>query len=115
MPKYEKYYVVEFRFPIKIDEADSIPHAVSKASRMCERIHGFKPDNWFARIFEYQTGESRPGLTREYFYNPNSNTHREISKNIGYHQDMVDKGLSPQDIEDSSFFDEGEDENILKN
>lgn len=114
MPKYEKYYIVEFRFPIKIDEADSVGHAVSKASRMCERIHGFKPDNWFARIFEYETGENKPGLSREYFYNPNNSSHREISKNIGYHKDMIDRGISPEDVDDYSFYEGGEDEDLSK-
>lgn len=112
MPKYEKYYVVEFRFPIKIDTADSVLHAVSKAARMCERIHGFRPESWFARVFEYDTGENKPGLSKEYFYNPNNSTHREIKKNIGYHQDMVLQGRSPDDVSDNDFYESEDYENL---
>jgi hypothetical protein len=109
MPKYEKYYVVEFRYPVRVEDTDGITHVVSKAARICERVHGFRPDNWFARIFEYDVGEGKPGVSKEYFYNPNSTNHREIKKNIGYHEDMVREGLSPEDISDYKFF-EGEDE-----
>lgn len=100
MPKFENYYVVEFRIPIEIREAEGVSHAVSKASRMCERMFGFKPNNWFARIFQYNTGEKQVGVSKEYFYNPNSSTYREISKNIGFHNDMVEKGLSPDNVVD---------------
>jgi len=100
MPKFENYYVVEFRIPIEIREAEGVSHAVSKASRICERMFGFKPNNWFARIFQYNTGEKQVGVSREYFYNPNSSTYREISKNVGFHNDMVEKGLSPDNVAD---------------
>lgn len=100
MPKFNNYYVVEFRYPVEVHEAEGVSQAVSKAMRMCERVWGFKPDGWHARIFEYRTGEATVGLSREYFYNPNSHSYREIIKNIAYHQDMVDKGLTPDDIAD---------------
>lgn len=98
MPKFDNYYIVEFRIPIRVDDVDNVMSAVSIANRICERQHGFKPSNWFARIFEYTVGEKTVGHVREYFYNPNSSTSREIEKNIGYHNDLIKKGEVPADI-----------------
>lgn len=98
MPKFESYYVIEFRFPIKVEDTSSVPEAVSKAKRMCERIFGFKPDNWFARIFEYSTRQKNPGTVKEYFYNPNSSSFREITKNMGYFSQLVKDGKNPEDV-----------------
>lgn len=95
MPKFDKYFVVEYRIPIKIDDVNSIQEALSKASRICQRQHGFKPDNWYSRIFEYSTGLNEPGVFKEYFYNPYSSTYREITKNHGYHNDLVKAGITP--------------------
>lgn len=100
MPKYENYFIVEFRFPVIVEDVSTPAEAVSKANRICERVHGFKPTNWFARIFEYSTRQKNPGLAKEYFYNPNSSTYREISKNIKFFNDMNEKGLSPDDVVD---------------
>ena len=72
MPKFDNYYIVEYRYAIRIDDTSTVMEAVSKANRICERQHGFKPDNWFARIFEYTVGEKVAGHIKEYFYNPNS-------------------------------------------
>lgn len=98
MPKFDNYYIVEFRIPIRVDDVDNVMSAVSIANRICERQHGFKPANWFARIFEYTVGEKTVGHVREYFYNPNSSTSREIEKNIGYHNDLIKRGEVPADI-----------------
>lgn len=95
MPKYGNYFVVEFRFPIQVDTVNTIQEALSIAGQICENQHGFKPDNWYARIFEYTTGSEEIGHVREYFYNPHSATHREITKNIEYFNELVHKGLSP--------------------
>lgn len=95
MPKFDNYYVVEFRLPIKIDTANSVQEAVSIASQVCENQYGVKLENWYARIFEYTSGESILGYIKEYFYNPNSSTFREIKKNIEYFTDLAQKGLSP--------------------
>jgi hypothetical protein len=97
MPKFDSYYIVEFRVPIRVSDAGSIPEAVSQANRICERQHGFKPDNWYARIFEYTSGDGGAGPFREYFYNPNSATHREVEKNLGYHSDLIKQGIDPED------------------
>lgn len=95
MPKYKKYYVVEYRIPIVVEDSDSIQSAVSMAKRICERQHGIAPDNWYARVFEYDSGSDDTGPVKEYFYNPNSSSAREIEKNIGYHNDLVEKGIDP--------------------
>lgn len=96
MPKFDKYFVIEYRIPIKVDDVNSIQEALSKASRICQRQHGFKPDNWYSRIFEYSTGLNEPGVFKEYFYNPYSSTYREITKNHGYHNDLVKDGITPE-------------------
>ena len=98
MPKFDSYYIVEYRYAIRIDDTATVMEAMSKANRICERQHGFKPDNWYARIFEYSVGEKVIGHVKEYFYNPNSATSREITKNIGHHNDLVSRGEVPADI-----------------
>ena len=98
MPKFDNYYIVEFRIPIRVDDVDNVMSAVSIANRICERQHGFKPDNWYARVFEYSVGEKVIGHVKEYFYNPNSASSREITKNIGHHNDLVSRGEVPADI-----------------
>lgn len=100
MPKFDSYYIVEYRYPITIEDTSTVMEAMSKANRICERLHGFKPDNWYARIFEYTVGEKTSGHVKEYFYNPNSATSREITKNISYHNDLVAKGEAPASIID---------------
>lgn len=98
MPKFENYFIVEYRFPVIVEDVSTVAEAVSKANRICERVHGFKPSNWFARIFEYSTRQKNPGLAREYFYNPNSSTYREITKNVKFFNDLNEKGLSVDDV-----------------
>lgn len=104
MPRYENYFIVEFRFPVIVEDVSTVSEAVSKANRICERVHGFKPTNWFARIFEYSTKAKTPGLSKEYFYNPNSSTYREITKNINFFNDLNEKGLSVSDVFDYEAF-----------
>jgi hypothetical protein len=96
MPKFDKYFVVEYRIPIKVDDVSSVQEALSKSSRICQRQHGFKPDNWYSRIFEYTTGVDEAGVYKEYFYNPYSSTFREIQKNHGYHNDLIKAGMNPE-------------------
>lgn len=95
---------MEFRYPVIVEDVATVAEAVSKANRICERVHGFKPNNWFARIFEYSTGQKNPGLAKEYFYNPNSVSYREITKNIGFFNDLDSKGLSVDDVFDYEKF-----------
>lgn len=99
MPKHNEYFVVEYRFPIKIDSVNSIQEAMSMASQAFQNQYGFKPDNWNARIFQYSTDSNSPGYVKEFFYNPNSATSREIKKNIAYHEDLVAQGITPEDME----------------
>ena len=83
-----------------VEDVSTVAEAISKANRICERVHGFKPKNWFARIFEYSTREKNPGLAKEYFYNPNSSTYREITKNIKFFTELDAKGISVDDVFD---------------
>lgn len=99
MPKFDQYYIVEFRLPIKVDSISSVQEAVSRAKQMCENEFGFKPNNWNARVFEYSTGQNTIGHLKEYFYNPNSSNYREITKNLEYFNDLVQKGMSIEEFE----------------
>lgn len=99
MPKFDQYYVVEFRIPIKVDSVSSVQEAVSRAKQMCENQFGFKPDNWNARVFEFSTGLNVTGHLKEYFYNPNSSNYREITKNIEYFNDIIKKGMTIEEFE----------------
>ena len=99
MPRFDQYYIVEFRMPIKIDSVSSVQEAVSRAKQMCENQFGFKPDNWNARVFEYSTGLDVTGHVKEYFYNPNSSSYREITKNTEYFNDLVKKGMTIEQFE----------------
>jgi len=98
MPKFNNYYIVEYRYAIRVDDVGTVTEAVSIANRICERQMGFKPDNWHARIFEYSIDSKEPGVFKEFFFNPYSASVREITKNIGYHNDLVSKGEMPPDI-----------------
>lgn len=95
MPKYKKYFIVEYRIPIEVEDVDTVQEAVSRAKKIIDRNFGVSPDNWNARVFEYSDSHSVVGPAHEYFYNPNSTVPREITKNIGYHSDMIKKGIDP--------------------
>lgn len=96
MPKHNEYFIVEYRIPIKIDSVTSVQEAVSLASQIVQNQYGFKPENWNARVFQYSTDSNVPGYVKEFFYNPNSATFREITKNIAYHNDLVKNGEMPE-------------------
>ena len=104
MPRYENYFIVEYRFPVIVEDVSTAAEAVSKANRICERVHGFKPSNWFARIFEYTVKQRSPGVAKEYFYNPNSSTYREITKNVEFFNDLNSRGLTVEDVFDYEKF-----------
>lgn len=99
MPKHNEYFIVEFRMPIKIDSVSSVQEAVSMASQVIQNQYGFKPENWIARIFQYSTDSNVPGYVKEFFYNPNSSSFREITKNIGYHNDLIKTGNVPEGVD----------------
>lgn len=96
MPKHNEYFIVEYRFPIKIDSVNTVQEAISMASQVFCNQFGFKPDNWNARIFQYSTDSNVSGYVKEFFYNPNSSSYREITKNIAYHADLIAKGEVPE-------------------
>lgn len=98
MPKHQEYFVVEYRFPIQINSVGSVQEAISMAGQVFQNQFGFKPDNWNARIFQYSTDSNAVGYVKEFFYNPNSATYREITKNVAYHADLLAKGLLPEGV-----------------
>lgn len=106
MPKHNEYFIVEYRIPVRIDSVNSVQEAVSMASRVIQNQYGFKPENWNARVFHYSTDSNIPGHVKEYFYNPNSATYREIRKNLAYHSELIEKGETPDSLSK-----DGDDEN----
>ena len=95
MAAFEDFYVVEYRYAVKIPmtqaNKNSVPTAVSTANSICERVHGFRPNNWSARIFKYSTNEGVVGVEEEYFYNPHGATVRTIDSNWIDHLELINK------------------------
>ncbi len=82
-----KYYVVEFRFPIQVNKASSVMDASNKAAKMIEKKFGFLPSGWFARVFEYSDETVGP---KEFFCSPGGTKFRPIDKNIK-HEKVADE------------------------
>ncbi len=76
----EQYYVVEYRFPVQVNEAASVKDAASKAAKEIEKKFGFVPSAWFARVFVYDS-ESE-GVLEEHFSSPGGEKFRKVNKNI---------------------------------
>ena len=95
MGAFEDFYVVEYRYAVKIpmtqSNKNSVPTAVSTANSICERVHGFRPNNWSARIFKYSTNVGAVGVEEEYFYNPQVATVRKIDSNWIDHLELINK------------------------
>jgi hypothetical protein len=82
-----EYYVVEFRLPILISSADSPKDAAEKAKKELRDELGVDLSSWYARVFEYQTGET--GDMIEYFSNPNGSEFKRIDQNVKEHEDLT--------------------------
>ena len=95
MGAFEDFYVVEYRYAVKIpmtqSNKNSVPTAVSTANSICERVHGFRPNNWSARIFKYSTNEGVVGVEEEYFYNPHGATVTKIDSNSIDNLEQINK------------------------
>tara|TARA_Y100001951_G_C11258489_1_gene250961 strand:+ start:587 stop:889 length:303 start_codon:yes stop_codon:yes gene_type:complete len=92
MPVHGKYYVIEYRYAVRVDGENNVMAAITKANEMVQKTHGFRPKNWFARIFEYFGGVDEVGPTNEYFYNPHSVSYRKIDSNWETHAEIVKNG-----------------------
>jgi hypothetical protein len=93
MGAFEDYYIVEYRYAVRVplngSNRNSIPTAVSTANSICERVHGFRPSNWFARIFKYTSKDGVPGLEEEFFYNPHGASVRKVDANWLSHNEII--------------------------
>lgn len=87
---HPKYYVVEFRFPLKIEEAKNEKDAAEQAAKLCEEKFGIKPDLWYTRVFQYSDDEGI-GIEAEYFCNPQGTHFRKIDKNLEKHEKLLEK------------------------
>tara|TARA_B100000902_G_scaffold391752_1_gene442958 strand:- start:6998 stop:7330 length:333 start_codon:yes stop_codon:yes gene_type:complete len=100
MASYEDYYIVEYRYAVKVPANNSNKNtpmlAVSTANSICERTHGFRPNNWFARVFKYSSKDGVPGVDKEYFYNPHGVTIREVDANWLDHEEILKNNLEKE-------------------
>ena len=92
MPVHGRYYIIEYRYAVRIDGESNVMAAITKANEKCEKIYGFRPKNWFARIFEYFGGVDEVGPTNEYFYNPHNTSYRKIDTNWTSHDEIIKNG-----------------------
>ena len=59
---------------------------------------GFKPDNWYARVFKYGASTTEVGPLEEYFYNPTGSKMRQIDKNDEEHGRMFHEKVENEDV-----------------
>lgn len=85
--KESEYYVVEFRYPIQIAEADSVKDAAKIAASRFENQVGFKPSLWQARVFVYDA-ENVDGPREEWWSNPSGDEFRQWNQN---HEEKIDE------------------------
>lgn len=93
----EKYWVVEARLPIQINDADTAEEAARKAAKQIEFQHGISISNWFLRVFEYGGEKDEVGVVREWFSNPAGTKFRDIEGNVEVHQSLYEEGKTPSD------------------
>ena len=92
----KKYYIVEARLPVQIDDASSVDEAARKAARKIQRDYGVDVSNWFCRVFEYGGAVDRVGPI-EHFSNPAGTKFRDKEQNVEAHNDMFENGKTPND------------------
>lgn len=93
----ERYYVVEARLPVQINEALSVEEAARKAARIIERDYGVNVSNWFFRVFVYGDSDGELGPVEEWFSNPSGTKFRQRTQNNNIHNEMIAKNQTPND------------------
>lgn len=88
----DKYWIVEYRLPIQIDDASDANEAAEKASRILYNETGVEVSNWFARVFEYGGDVEDIGIQAEWFFNPTGVAARVWDQNHAEHDEIV-KGM----------------------
>jgi len=84
----EKFWVVEFRFPIAVGDVETAEDAALEAAKKFETEYGLNPSRWFARAFRY--GKDSVGPVEEYFFNPAGVKAYVKDKNHLEHKDIID-------------------------
>lgn len=84
----EKFWIVEFRFPMLVNDSDNAEDAAAKAARHFEKEYGVNPSRWFSRVFKY--GKDAVGPVEEYFFNPAGVKAYVKDKNHLEHKDIID-------------------------
>ena len=84
----EKFWVIEFRFPILVENVENAEDAALAASKRFEKEYGVNPSRWFARAFRY--GKDSIGPIEEYFFNPAGVKAYVKDKNYIEHKEIID-------------------------
>jgi len=84
-----KYWVVEYRLPKVIEDADSATEAAELAREQLYRETGIEVNHWFARVFRYGGDVDEFGVQEEWFFNPTGVAARVIEQNHLEHEEIV--------------------------
>jgi hypothetical protein len=84
----KQYWVVEFRFPLLIDKAQTPEEASKKACAAFEKENGLNVSGWFTRVFKYSTDAIGP--EEEWFFGPSGVKAYRIDKNHIEHEEIID-------------------------
>lgn len=88
----KRYFIVEFRLPVEVQEAPSVEEAARKARRQLENDTGINVSNWYTRVFEYAEGPDNVGPIAEFFANPPGIVFRQVDQNINHHEELIKEG-----------------------
>ena len=92
----KSYWVVEYRFPVLVQEADDVKQAHDLAAIKLKSEFGINASGWFARVFEYGPSTEVVGPLREYFFNPAGSHFRQIDKNDDEHGRLYHENLEKE-------------------
>ena len=92
----KSYWVVEYRFPVLVQEADDAKEAHNLSAAKLKEQFGINASGWFARIFEYGPSTDVVGPLTEYFFNPSGSHYRAIDKNDEEHGRLYHENLEKE-------------------
>ena len=84
-----KYYVIEARLPVQVQDALTPEEAARKGATLIMEEYGVDLSNWFIRVFEYGGERDHTGIVTEWFSNPAGTKFRDKDQNIEIQLEMV--------------------------
>lgn len=95
----KRYFVVEFRLPIEVTDAQTVEEAAGKARQQWENKMGVSLSNWFCRVFVYGEDYKHTGPLEEWFANPTGSHFYQIDENFDKHERMIDEQDSSEEVD----------------